>query len=54
MGQLMTYFKLVKIDGQEDCLPRIQWDPLDDSLERLIILNFFRAYRELISGEQPW
>ena len=53
MGQLMTYFNLVKIDGQEDCLPRIQWDPLVDSLETLIILNFFRVFRELISGKHP-
>ena len=28
---------LVKIDGQEDCLPRIQWDPLDDSMETLLV-----------------
>ena len=31
-------------------LPRIQWDPLVDSLETLIINTFFRAFRELISG----
>jgi hypothetical protein len=36
--------RLVKIGGQEDCLPRIQWDPLADSLETLAILNFFRAF----------
>ena len=48
----MTDFNLVKIDGQEDCLPRIQWDPLVDFLETLIILNFFRVFRELISGKK--
>ena len=45
MGALEGLFSLVKIGGQEDCLPKIQWDPLDDSLETLIIVNFFRAFR---------
>jgi hypothetical protein len=38
---------LVKVDGQEDCLPKIQWDPFDDYLQTLIILNV----SELISGK---
>jgi hypothetical protein len=45
MDALEGLYSLVKIGGQEDCLPRIQWDPLDDSLETLIIVNFFRAFR---------
>ena len=40
---------LVKIGDQEDCLPRKQWDPLGDFLERLIIFNFLMSFRELIS-----
>ena len=34
---------MVKIGDQEVCLPRIQWDPLGDFLETLIIFNLFRA-----------
>ena len=50
MDALEGLYSLVKIDGQKDCLPRIQWDPLDDSLETLLILNYFRAFKELSSG----
>jgi hypothetical protein len=42
---------LIKIGGQEMYHPRIQWDPLDDSL---IILTVFRAFRDLTSGKNPY
>ena len=42
MDALRGIQSLIKIGGQEVCHPRIQWDPLDDSLETLIILTFFR------------
>ena len=50
MDALEGLWILVRIGDQEGCLPRIQWVPLDDSLETLIILTFFRAFRELIPG----
>jgi hypothetical protein len=53
MDALKGLSSLVNIDDQEDCLPRIQWDPLDDFLETLILLNFYRVFRELISGKHP-
>ena len=43
MDALDGILSLVKIGGQEVCHPRIQWDPLDDSLETLIILTLFQG-----------
>ena len=34
----------VKINGQKNCLSRIQQDPLDGSLETLNIVNFLSAF----------
>ena len=53
MDALKSLQSLVKINSQEVCHPRIQCDPLSDSLKPLIIFTFFRASRELFSGEDP-
>jgi hypothetical protein len=53
MDALRDIKSLLKICGQEVRHPRIQWDPLDDSLETLIILTIFRAFRDLTSVKNP-
>ena len=54
MGAFEGLYILIKIDGQEVCLPRVQGDPLDDSVDTLIILTNLRAFRELISSIHPY
>ena len=54
MDALRGISSLLKIGGQEVRHLRIQWGPLDDSLATLIILTFFRAFRDLLSGKNPY